>query len=92
MHEQFPWVPLRAEHAKFCDYWHGKAGQGATKMDWIATWRNWMRRAAEQTPQRNGHTIEGPDAKALDWMAMGRHPPDRGQPDAVLTDRPKELG
>ncbi|MBF0309225.1 MAG: DUF1376 domain-containing protein [Magnetococcales bacterium] len=29
--------------AAFADYWHGKAGQGATKTDWYATWRNWVR-------------------------------------------------
>lgn len=44
-------VPTRAveaEHEAFCDYWRGKAGQQATKRDWTATWRNWMRRAAHR--------------------------------------------
>jgi hypothetical protein len=27
----------------FRDYWHGKAGQNARKVDWQATWRNWWR-------------------------------------------------
>lgn len=27
----------------FADYWHAKTGQGATKIDWLATWRNWLR-------------------------------------------------
>lgn len=34
---------LRAEGAKFADYWHAKAGKDATKVDWPATWRNWIR-------------------------------------------------
>lgn len=34
---------LRAEGAKFADYWHAKAGKDATKLDWPATWRNWIR-------------------------------------------------
>lgn len=77
MHEQFPWVNLRAEHEKFCDYWRGLAGQRATKVDWIATWRNWMRRAAEETPQRNGHAITRTEEKTLGWMAMGRQQPEQ---------------
>ena len=36
----------RIEHATFCDYWWAKAGADARKLDWPATWRNWMRRAA----------------------------------------------
>lgn len=34
----------------FRDYWHGKAGKDATKMDWSATWRGWCRRDAERKP------------------------------------------
>jgi hypothetical protein len=30
----------------FRDYWLGKAGQNGTKVDWFATWRNWIRRVA----------------------------------------------
>jgi hypothetical protein len=29
--------------AKFSDYWHGKPGKAGTKLDWQATWRNWVR-------------------------------------------------
>lgn len=35
------------EIPKFCDYWHARAGPGAVKRDWSATWRNWCRKAAE---------------------------------------------
>jgi uncharacterized protein YdaU (DUF1376 family) len=28
---------------KFADYWHGKPGTGGKKLDWLATWRNWVR-------------------------------------------------
>jgi len=31
----------------FRDYWIAKAGKDATKADWFATWRNWIRRDAE---------------------------------------------
>ena len=40
---------------QFRDYWIGKSGSGATKLDWCATWRNWCRRAAEGNgAKRNG--------------------------------------
>jgi hypothetical protein len=43
----------QAEFAKFRDYWAAKSGQGATKQDWQATWRNWVRTAAERLLPRN---------------------------------------
>lgn len=33
------------EFDKFRDYWTAKSGRNATKLDWAATWRNWMRNA-----------------------------------------------
>jgi hypothetical protein len=36
--------------AKFADYWHGVAGKSGTKLDWQATWRNWVRE--ERGPPR----------------------------------------
>lgn len=48
--EHTPNVDGRAETAKFIDYWQAKAGRDACKLDWTATWRNWMRRSAEQQP------------------------------------------
>ena len=33
--------------ADFTAYWHAKAGQGATKLDWSLTWQSWCRRAAD---------------------------------------------
>lgn len=44
----------RAEHESFCDYWRAKAGADARKVDWPATWRNWMRRAAKNSTGRGG--------------------------------------
>lgn len=34
-----------AQWEKFHDYWIAKTGQSAVKSDWIATWRNWLRRS-----------------------------------------------
>lgn len=32
----------------FRDYWIGRAGPGGVKLDWPATWRNWVRREAKR--------------------------------------------
>jgi len=43
--EHEPEVDWRREADKFRDYWLGKPGHGAVKLDWSATWRNWLRNA-----------------------------------------------
>lgn len=47
----------KLEHAKFMDYWRAASGANARKHDWPATWRNWMRRAAERAPRRPGNAV-----------------------------------
>jgi hypothetical protein len=32
---------------RFADHWHAKAGKDASKRDWLATWRNWCRKARD---------------------------------------------
>lgn len=56
--EMVEWARQNAEHVdgrreteKFVDYWRGKTGKDATKSDWPATWRNWIRNAADRTPK-----------------------------------------
>jgi len=40
---------VRLEADKFRDFWISKAGKDATKLDWLATWRNWLRNS--KTPK-----------------------------------------
>lgn len=57
----------QTEAAKFRDYWNGKAGASASKLDWPGTWRNWVRQALERMPQG----IRGsPAAKASSTSAL----------------------
>lgn len=42
------------EAANFRDYWTAKAGSGATKRDWPATWQVWVRTAIKRRPQARG--------------------------------------
>lgn len=45
-----PAVNLKTETENFVDYWRGAGG---TKIDWVATWRTWMRKAQADS-QRGG--------------------------------------
>ncbi|TFV90416.1 hypothetical protein [Blastococcus sp. CT_GayMR16] len=42
--------------ATFIDYWRGRSGAGGVKLDWPATWRNWIRKEAERSPRPVGAT------------------------------------
>ena len=39
-----PGIDPQAEHVEFVDYWVAVPGAKGVKLDWSATWRNWMRR------------------------------------------------
>lgn len=43
-----PGVNWDRETHKFVDYWRSKPGVAGVKLDWPATWRNWMRTASER--------------------------------------------
>lgn len=45
---------VRTEAAVFADYWHGAAGAKGRKVDWEATWRNWVRRSNAGGSQGGG--------------------------------------
>ena len=40
--EKRPTLDVSEETEKFCNYWRSKTGRDATKLDWPATWRNWI--------------------------------------------------
>lgn len=40
------------EHERFMDYWRAQPGVKGRKVDWPATWRNWMRTAADRASRR----------------------------------------
>ena len=45
---------VRREADCFADFWRAKAGADAKKMDWAATWRNWIRRCDGPKPSFRG--------------------------------------
>lgn len=46
--ENYPQLDGQAITAEFVDYWRGVPGAKGVKIDWIATWRNQVRRVAER--------------------------------------------
>ena len=63
---------LRAQHRQFIDYWIAQPGQKGIKLDWDATWRNWMRRSAERHSGTQNGTLSTVDTKVAGWMELGR--------------------
>lgn len=64
---------IATEFDKFRDYWRSVPGAKGRKQDWPATWRNWIRRAAEDLarhPPRTDH--DSPRRSPADNSAVGR--------------------
>jgi hypothetical protein len=48
--KEVPSVDVDRATRMFVDYWRAKSGRDATKADWEATWRNWLRRDSDSKP------------------------------------------
>ncbi|WP_208435065.1 DUF1376 domain-containing protein [Bartonella phoceensis] len=53
INEGLPPERIKVEIAKFRDFWNAKAGKDASKRDWQATWRNWVRNAKDYKQGEN---------------------------------------
>jgi hypothetical protein len=54
-----PNTDLGLETEKFINFWVAKSGKDATKLDWVATWRNWILNARTSQPARMDHSARG---------------------------------
>lgn len=61
---EVPDVDLDRETANFIDYWQAKP-TNATKLDWVRTWRTWMRNV-RPSPKRPIRDRQAENAKALE--------------------------
>ncbi len=60
---------FRATAHKFRDYWIAKSGKDATKTDWLATWRNWIRNDLEYNRGKNhAAAAKQLDNDSTDWV------------------------
>ena len=72
MKQEFPQLDaywFRYQHKCFIDYWISAPGQKGVKVDWDATWRNWIRRAAVGYSRAN--TLSTVDNKVSGWLELG---------------------
>jgi hypothetical protein len=60
-------LDLHAITVEFVDYWIGVPGTKGVKLDWIATWRNWIRRKASDVQQRRGGRSAQANPDLGDW-------------------------
>jgi len=58
MNRLAPHVDQQWEHSKFTDYWKAQPGQRGVKRDWDATYRNWIRKAAETAPRTGNRSTD----------------------------------
>ncbi len=50
----------------FTDYWQAKSGKDATKTNWPATWRNWVRNTTERTwANLTTETVDRPGSRGI---------------------------
>jgi hypothetical protein len=62
MAEHFPQVDLKLETHSFKDYWFSATGTNATKKDWDAAWRNWIRNSYKRAKPKRSYS-ESDDAR-----------------------------
>ena len=67
MSEGLSEICVRRESDKFRDYWLGLGGAKAAKLDWQATWRNWVRKALDdrRKPTVNSNATPRPGDKRI---------------------------
>lgn len=63
--DERPDIDVSVEIEKFRDFWHAKAGAGGVKLDWTATFRNWMRNANSRNGGKVTQLVPSAPRKAL---------------------------
>ncbi|HEU5032714.1 MAG TPA: helix-turn-helix domain-containing protein [Spirillospora sp.] len=67
----FPDAWSIAQTEQFRDYWTAIPGARGRKLDWPATWRNWLRKSAERgSPAARPGRVATTDQRVLDAMAL----------------------
>lgn len=79
------WFVLTAH--KFKDYWIAKSGKDATKADWLATWRNWVRNDLEYSRGKvNAQPRQQLDDNNTDWITRVYQNGGTGEHDFQVTE------
>ncbi len=59
-------IGIRQQFERFSDYWVSQPGQKGVKLDWFATWRNWLRSPYNHVPAVQPQASE-PSKPPIDW-------------------------
>lgn len=73
MAKKCPRVDQSAELESFRDHWTAKPGKDACKLDWDATYRNWIRTAAKRLPRDVGRPLSAPERVEANIRKNGAH-------------------
>lgn len=65
--DKVPNLDINFHTEKFINYWTAKSGSNAMKLDWFATWKNWMLDENARLPTRNGTVATKGELR--DWGA-----------------------
>lgn len=77
---------VRVEADKFRDHWHSVPGAKGRKLDWPATWRNWIRKALESAPRTPSPANGGPNGRFANVMEDARRADGRTEADSGMAD------
>lgn len=65
--ENCPNVDGKDQTNRFVDFWVGKSGKDGTKLNWVATWRNWMRREQDKFGSPSGNGRASPNSNGSNF-------------------------
>jgi hypothetical protein len=74
---------------RFADHWHAKSGKDAVKLDWLATWRNWCKRARDYGDVRSNGSARRDDLDRQKANALTGYDPTKAKSGDVF-DLPPE--
>ncbi len=67
---EVPGLDVEAHTREFVDYWRAESGAKAAKLDWLGTWRNWMRKAHRWNAPKTLRAT--PDDRLRDGIERGQ--------------------
>lgn len=75
---------LQNQFDSFRDYWSSKPGKDGVKLDWQATWRNWLRNSRQTHSKPNGKSTRSEIDRALFEAAAGKDANNGKQPERAI--------
>ena len=74
--KEIPGFNIDTETPQFIDYWKGVSGNKGVKLDWVATWRNWMRNSFKRQSERKQSGYRSQNDIMRDMQAQAAQQPE----------------